>query len=323
MRTRKEKKKAVMAFAKREDGAIVHIAEVPTGLACDCSCLACSGRLEAVNSENPNWTRRPHFRHHHCVEQPDCTLRSARRAALDHLARLPRIELPGNRRHHGETVAINRTRLVDTTSLVLTLDDGREVLVRLVATLGGEEPTQSLIPEVLIELPKETLLSATSDELRRHLATGPGNRAWCLTQVSPASSAPITRPAGPSGNTPVVQSPQSRELPDLNMNQRQNVDALVSRSTRAKNAWRWTVGPVPVDRGQTRGPRKFYQDGAYRIAGPKINYDVVLRDAESARSRGDNLQDLLEKWQKQYRLGDDLAPVTRILHVAGIICAGR
>lgn len=62
-----------------KDGKIVEITEVESGLACDCVCPLCGGRLEAVKGEKRAW----HFRHY----GEECNLINAQQTAIHILAK--------------------------------------------------------------------------------------------------------------------------------------------------------------------------------------------------------------------------------------------
>lgn len=50
----------LLPFGERDDGAVVHIADVPRGLACKCRCCGCGGRLVARKGS----IKEHHFAHH-------------------------------------------------------------------------------------------------------------------------------------------------------------------------------------------------------------------------------------------------------------------
>ncbi|MBQ6934145.1 MAG: hypothetical protein IJN37_07140 [Clostridia bacterium] len=62
-----------------KDGKIVEITEVESGLACDCVCPLCGGRLEAIKGEKRAW----HFRHY----GEECNLVNAQQSAIHILAK--------------------------------------------------------------------------------------------------------------------------------------------------------------------------------------------------------------------------------------------
>lgn len=67
-----------LAFGEREDGSIVHISDVPSGLACGCICPGCRDRLIARKGVE----KAPHFAHH-----GDVPCRYALESALHKLAK--------------------------------------------------------------------------------------------------------------------------------------------------------------------------------------------------------------------------------------------
>lgn len=78
-------------FAKRADGRIAHVSEVPRGLGCRCYCLHCDGRMIARQGQ----IMAHHFAHH----GPDCGsgMTWLHRTAQEILAQDRRITLPGHR----------------------------------------------------------------------------------------------------------------------------------------------------------------------------------------------------------------------------------
>lgn len=67
-----------LAYGLKGDGRIVHVRDVPSGLACDCVCPHCRCRLVARRGE----IKAPHFAHHHSEE-----CKQARETALHLLAK--------------------------------------------------------------------------------------------------------------------------------------------------------------------------------------------------------------------------------------------
>lgn len=197
-----------------------YILEVERGLACDCVCPACGSTLQAVNSRNPRRRKRPYFRHVGGVQTKDCAVLAARQALLRVLADLPsdgpRFELPGRARSvevrglSGTTywghasvapleVVPKATRLVDAHSAAIRLDDGREVLVQLVATLSrsGDLPPEDKAVIRIAAGPAELALLASlaPQELLARLMLRLKDGEWCRHWEDDALDAAATRNA--------------------------------------------------------------------------------------------------------------------------------
>jgi hypothetical protein len=196
----------VMAWATdRDSGAAKYILEVDRGLRCSCVCPACGSALEAVNSRNPNWRKRPHFRHTAGTETEDCAVLAARQAILRALADLgdtdgQSFDLPGRTRsveaqglsgtiYTGTAsapairVLPEAVRLVDAQSAAIRLDDGREVLVQVVATLerSSDLPAEhrAIIQVVASRAELSALAGLSPKEVRERLRVLLSDGRWC------------------------------------------------------------------------------------------------------------------------------------------------
>lgn len=196
----------VLAWADdRDSGAAKYILEVDRGLRCNCVCSACGSALEAVNSRNPNWRKRPHFRHAAGTETEDCAVLAARHAILRVLADLgdtdgESFDLPGRTRS-GQAKGLSGTiytgtasvpairilpeavRLVDAQSAVIQLDDGREVLVQVVATLerSSDLPAEhrAIIQIVASRAELSALAALSPMEVRARMRVLLSDGQWC------------------------------------------------------------------------------------------------------------------------------------------------
>lgn len=77
----------LLPFGQRSDGAIVHVSAVERGLACDCVCPGCGGRLVAHKGER----KEHHFQHHSsapCVGAFETALHKLAKQILDRELRL-------------------------------------------------------------------------------------------------------------------------------------------------------------------------------------------------------------------------------------------
>ena len=77
-------------FARAETGAVVQVQDVQRGLACQCTCLGCGGRLVAKQGAKVVW----HFAHDQPADQRSCGETALHLAAKAVLQSLPAIWLP-------------------------------------------------------------------------------------------------------------------------------------------------------------------------------------------------------------------------------------
>jgi len=75
-------KSAKLPYGNNPDGQLVHITDVPSGLACKCSCVGCGAQLIAVNKTGNKQI--PHFRHHN-AEECGTALETALHLAAKHI----------------------------------------------------------------------------------------------------------------------------------------------------------------------------------------------------------------------------------------------
>lgn len=193
-----------MVWATRMvDGTASHISEVIHGLGCECICPGCQALLEAVNSENPYWKKRPHFRHYNTPELYDCEIKAVIQAAKDNLSKGSKFLIPEKvisatvksqqgktfteqRIFPGEIQEITAYDFVDATDAILTLSNGLKVYVRLIATgkfIEHTQPKQTQFAEVLIDISDPVLKTANRDILRQHITLSPDQRKWCSNQA--------------------------------------------------------------------------------------------------------------------------------------------
>lgn len=162
---------------------------------CSCTCPACHLALTPVMPGQPLRVRpTAHFRHPAGSQKDDCSLVAARLAATRHLLELGFIELPKramSRTAKGfsgegyevwveapaERVAVVGTALRDHATAVLTLDDGRQLLVDLTGSreAGGDVSGQAV---VTISLSDPEIASLGPDEIRARLRILP-DIGWC------------------------------------------------------------------------------------------------------------------------------------------------
>lgn len=155
-----------------------------TGLACDCICPACGGRLQAVNAgkslqEMPlGKSLRPHFRHDSGQQQDSCLVKMAQIVALQLLMQEKVIHLPeqtsrwtvggvsgqiytGIATSAGFPARIANREWVDEHEAKITLEDGRVVWLRLFGTYGkGLESSGDAIISIKVDDPEVSTWSA-------------------------------------------------------------------------------------------------------------------------------------------------------------------
>lgn len=172
----------------------IHDAEVIDGSA-ECQCPACDLSLTPVLAGQP-LRRNPtaHFRHPKGAQKDDCTLVAARLAAIRHLQERGFIDLPRRRmsanavgfsgqgyegwaEKPGERVSITSAVLHDHATALLTLEDGRELLVDLTGQRdAGSDGQGRAIVTLFLSDPAIAMMSP--DEIRARLRLLPDIR-WC------------------------------------------------------------------------------------------------------------------------------------------------
>ena len=178
-------------------GVARHILEVKSGLDCKCVCPGCGAALEAVNSQNPYWRKRPHFRHYQAPELEDCGVGAVLAAAREIIKTITEIKLPafeemhelvastgkvitGSARVEEEIVPVEDVELVDATDAILTLAGGVKIRVRLVANMHrSSDPSEPVTAEIAINLEDPLLRTADPEALRQHITLGNAARTWC------------------------------------------------------------------------------------------------------------------------------------------------
>lgn len=188
---------AKIVWANDTAGVARYILEVRSGLECHCVCPGCGALLEAVNSENPYWKKRPHFRHYQAPELEDCAASAVLSAAREVVRTLQEIKLPayevkrevtmaagsvvtGTARTEEVVVRVEAAEFVDATDAILTLADGQRVRLRLVArTIRTEDPSQPVMGEIAIDLRDPVLQTADPQTLRQYITLDSSSRRWC------------------------------------------------------------------------------------------------------------------------------------------------
>jgi hypothetical protein len=172
----------------------IHDLEITEGNA-ECQCPACEMSLTPVLAGQP-LRRNPtaHFRHPKGAQKDDCTLVAARLAAVRHLQERGFIDLPRRRMSASATgfsgegyegwaetseehVSVASAVLHDHATALLTLDDGRELLVELTGQRdAGNDGRGRAI--VTLSLSDPAIAMMSPDEIRARLHLLPDIR-WC------------------------------------------------------------------------------------------------------------------------------------------------
>lgn len=170
------------------------------GARCNCQCISCKLPLIAVNAATPRFKRRPHFRHPTGAEKNACLVLAARYAALQMLKDEGVLELPRHRQSASvtglsgkyyeawietppERVRISNFEFKDKASAILTLDDGRQLTIRLVGRIEARETssefTVSLSPTILLIVDDPSISALAPNELRKRLQLISAEGIWC------------------------------------------------------------------------------------------------------------------------------------------------
>ena len=331
-----------------DDNSARHIAEVKSGLDCRCVCPGCLAVLEAVNSENPAWKRRPHFRHHKSPELENCTeagIVAAIKAVFSDLdvITLPSIKATAEARAPDGTVfretlreeaqpsEISSYEFLDTTDAVLTLSDGEKVYVRLIASgsINAKlSPKQTQFAEVVIDISDAVLSTADRATLRQYISLSQADRMWCHHQRMQSLLESAQKRVDKKAEEYVVSRTQvdgqrSQYRTGQASNNIRVPPAVVER--REEN-FVWTKGFIARDAKRRRGVmlvRNYHENPS--VSGrkiPPIPFDKILSDAASARNVGDDLASLLSKWDEEYKLCGFIKPITDVLLVSGLVRRG-
>lgn len=194
----------VMAWAEDQiTGEPRYIGELNAGQRgskCNCKCCSCGLPLTAVNAAKSTFVKRPHFRHPAGAEKNACLVLAARFAALQLLKNEGILVLPRHRKtahvtglsgksyeawveSPPERVQISNCLLNDKASAILTLDDGRQLKIRLVgraeANQSQTDANNSLISTILLIVDDPNIAAMPPSELRRKLRLIVDDGMWC------------------------------------------------------------------------------------------------------------------------------------------------
>lgn len=189
----------VMAWGKDattgEARYIFELDESRRGARSGCICYSCGKALTAVNAARAQWRIRPHFRHPDGAERNACLVLTARAALLTQLHEQDRIVLPARKVttqvtglsgklydawvvRPAERVTIKSFKPRDSVSAVLSLEDGRQVLVRLTGSLK-EESSGEVFPVIELSVDDPTLAALDPSTLKTRLQLLVEAGTWC------------------------------------------------------------------------------------------------------------------------------------------------
>lgn len=194
----------VMAWAEDQTtGEPRYIGELKAnqrGSKCNCRCSSCGLPLTAVNAAKSSFVKRPHFRHPTGAEKNACLVLAARFAALQLLKNDGVLVLPRHRKSAHvkgisgksyeawvesppERVRISNFSFNDKASAILTLDDGRQLKVRLVGRVDAyqsqTDTNSSLIPTILLVVDDPIIAAMPPSELKKKLRLIVDDGMWC------------------------------------------------------------------------------------------------------------------------------------------------
>lgn len=191
----------VMAWAVDQDTGqpryILQLDAAHRGNKSNCKCPSCDLPLVAVNAAKTVFLKRPHFRHPEGAAREHCVIVAARKALAKMFGQQDRIVLPRRRRSRNieglsgryfdawverpsESVGINECAFRDEATAILTLDDGRRLVVQLVgrgevARLEGDE---TLLARIELEVDDPAIAMMSPKEIFKRLELAWSNACW-------------------------------------------------------------------------------------------------------------------------------------------------
>ncbi|ULR90345.1 hypothetical protein [Comamonas sp. B21-038] len=187
----------MMAWAKDEQSALVFIGQIPTeftGLKCDCICYGCGQQVVAVNAGAKTFVRTPHFRHRERVPGLTCSLALAEELIAGQLAGLAGIELELPARpvkvsvrglsgkeylskevFPSEQVRVSVVQLTTDAQALVTLEDGRQLLVTLDGNFNSQERGT---PTIVVRTDDPAIARMSLEELRKRITVLIGAGTW-------------------------------------------------------------------------------------------------------------------------------------------------
>lgn len=191
----------VLAWAVDQDTGqpryILQLDAAHRGKKSNCKCPGCDLPLVAVNVAKIVFLKRPHFRHPEGAAREHCLIVAARKALAEIFGKQDRIVLPRRRRSRNieglsgryfdawverpsESIGINECAFRDEATAILTLDDGRRLVVQLVgrgevARLEGDE---ALLARIELEVDDPAIAMMSPEEIFERLELAWSNACW-------------------------------------------------------------------------------------------------------------------------------------------------
>ena len=191
----------VMAWAVDQDTDqpryILQLDAAHRGGKSNCKCPSCDLPLVAVNAAKAVFQKRPHFRHPEGAARERCVIVAARKALTEIFGQQDRIVLPRRRRSRNveglsgryfdawverpsESVRINECTFRDEATAILTLDDGRRLVVRLVGhgEVSHLEGDESLLARIELEVDDPAIAMMSPEEIFERLELAWSGACW-------------------------------------------------------------------------------------------------------------------------------------------------
>lgn len=163
----------------------------------NCKCPSCDLPLVAVNAAKAVFQKRPHFRHPEGAARERCVIVAARKALAEMFGQQERIVLPRRRRSRNveglsgryfdawverpsESVGVNECTFRDEASAIMTLDNGRRLVVQLigrgeVTRLDGDE---ALLARIELEVDDPAVAMMSPEEIFERLELAWSAACW-------------------------------------------------------------------------------------------------------------------------------------------------
>lgn len=167
------------------------------GAKCECLCVSCNMPLTAVNVAKSEYIQRPHFKHPKGAQRDSCLVLAARFAIAQQLLEQGYVELPqrkvssrfvglsGKEYEAWEVKRPERVRVVDTqfddkAKAILTLDDGRQVVVTLIGGVAeSANDDASIVASISIDTGNDLSIAGMSpEELRAKMTLLWAGACW-------------------------------------------------------------------------------------------------------------------------------------------------
>lgn len=191
----------VMAWAVDQDTGqpryILQLDAAHRGGKSNCKCPSCDLPLVAVNAAKVVFQKRPHFRHPEGAAREKCVIVAARKALTEMFGQQERIVLPRRRRSRNveglsghyfdawverpsESVGINECTFRDEATAILTLDDGRRLVVQLVGhgEVSHLEGDEALLARIELDVDDPAIAMMSPEEIFERLELAWSGACW-------------------------------------------------------------------------------------------------------------------------------------------------